>query len=54
MTKLGKMLEEDGAKKEKLANAKALLDVLDDETIAQKLHMEIERVKELRSDCENS
>ena len=33
---------------EKEKNAKALLDVLDDETISKKLDIPIERVKELR------
>lgn len=48
MTKLGEMLREEGARKEKIANVKALLDVLDDETIARKLRIDIEKVKELR------
>ena len=39
---------EEGRTEEKEKNAKALLDVLDDETISKKLDMPIERVKELR------
>jgi len=40
--------KEEGRTEEKEKNAKALLDVLDDETISKKLDMPIERVKELR------
>ena len=39
---------EEGRTEEKEKNAKALLDVLDDETISKKLDIPIERVKELR------
>lgn len=38
----------EGRAEEKEKNAKALLDILDDETISKKLDMPIERVKELR------
>ena len=42
---------EEGRMEEKEKNAKALLDVLDDETISKKLDMPIEKVKELRLNC---
>ena len=57
MTVLGKMLMEDGrAEGEKSALEKeaiGLLDVLSDETIAQKLNLSLEYVKELRAEYGN-
>lgn len=41
-----------GRMKEKLANAKAILDIADDETISKKLDLPIEKVKEIRAETE--
>ena len=40
---------EKGKEQEKIAIATALLDVLDDDTIALKTHLPVETIKELRS-----
>ncbi len=42
-----------GIKKAKLENAKSLLDILDDETIAVKIGLPLDVVKELRAQIEN-
>lgn len=41
-----------GRMKEKLANAKVILDIADDETISKKLDFPIEKVKEIRAETE--
>lgn len=62
MTKLGQMLVEDGfqrgisqgisqgAEKAKLENAKSLLDILDEETIAERIGLPLETVRKLKEE----
>lgn len=45
---------EEGIKKNKIANTRALLDILDDETIAERIQLDIEKVKELRKEAESN
>ena len=44
---------EKGIMSERLANARNLLDILDDETISTKLNLELETVKKLRLESMN-
>ncbi len=43
---------EEGVEKNKLENAKALLDILDDETIASRIGLPIETVKKLSTESD--
>ena len=46
------MQKQEVSNKNKLENAKALLDVLEDEVIAEKIGLELEIVQELRKNME--
>ena len=50
MTELGRMLVEEGKEEAKLEVAKNLIDILNDETIASRVGIDIIRVKELREE----
>lgn len=52
MTKLGQMLVEDGIKEGKMEIAENLLDILDMDTIAKKVGLALEEVKEIASKAE--
>lgn len=50
MTRLGKLLVQEGIEKNKLDNARNLLDILDVETIAERIGLSLEDVKALKRD----
>lgn len=52
MTRLGKMLVEEGHKEEKMENARNLIDILDEKIIAERIGLPLEVVREMKRERE--